>query len=667
MLQMSNFSFDFRSGLIASIGSSLIIALITGLIVRLVRGDDFKQRNMKNAGLINAFLYVGSFMLVGSMLMFMQDYPTAMPVVSIFGSLFILCIGLILYKCVDFLRPVGLAFSYTGLAILPFWFYAFHEFGCTPELGFFFASLASTIGYILVATLTSSQLAGWVSYLWLLTFGTVLPITGTALIYTSIIIPMVVALFALICWSRRVKWLPVGFRQASSILSYAAVPVVAFFILPFFMIDSSYESTPLIRSIFFFLAMVHYLVAWLIQKNRTMLVVARIIFQVLLIALISDITGYSVLSYNGNSSIATGIIISAVWLTGSLIQTIISLFAKNRTEAEVNTEHTMLAVSLVCIGITPLFCQGLPGQAMGVIFLAMSLVVAILGILITYAKKNLVWGFATLIALLAVPFELNAISGVTWCIWAYYGLFALIGTLTLIIYAAVLKKIQVQCAFRIALTGIIASATLGAFAGSMITVSGDWPCVPVAIAAAQLAFLGLASNRKDSYELGAYAAATAIYLFIDSLSGLSQEANQVFGSPHYLKDSIFGLLLGGSILGVGLMREGDKKNSARQIVGYCVMSVIMFDAAVSGADSKSQLASALLIVAELITMFIGLATDRKWMAIASASIVAFDVMFLIGSQNWLTFGLVGVGMIGTVIWVLAKNNRTPKPPVLPQQ
>ena len=97
------------------------------------------------------------------------------------------------------------------------------------------------------------------------------------------------------------------------------------------------------------------------------------------------------------------------------------------------------------------------------------------------------------------------------------------------------------------------------------------------------------------------------------------------------------------------------------------MSVIMLDAAASAADCKSQLVPLILVGAELITTFIGLATDRKWMGIASACIVAFDVMFLMNSQNWLTFGLVGVGMIGTVVWMLAKSNRTPKTPLPPQQ
>ena len=79
-----------------------------------------------------------------------------------------------------------------------------------------------------------------------------------------------------------------------------------------------------------------------------------------------------------------------------------------------------------------------------------------------------------------------------------------------------------------------------------------------------------------------------------------------------LGDAILGLMLGGSVLGVGLARDRGKKNSARQIVGFICMSVIMVDAAASAADCKSQLVPLILVGAELITMFIGLATDRKW-------------------------------------------------------
>jgi len=667
MLYSSNYSFDYRGSLVGLVGASLIIALIAGLIVRLVRGTDFKRKDIKNSGLLNAFLYVGSFMLVGSMLMFMQDYPTVMPIVSIVGSSLALLAGLMLYGFVDFLRPVGLAFAYTGLAIIPFWFFAFHEFGVASEYSLFFSGLATTLGYIIVAALTRSQIAGWISYICLFFIGALLPISGNAYMYIACLLPSLVALLAMIFWARRVKWLPVGFRQATSVLAYAAVPAIAFFVVPYFMVDSSISRTPLLRSLFFILAATHYLVAWLIEKKRALLVVSRVIFQLLLVALISDITGYSLLSTNYKSTIGAGVTIAIIWLAGSLAQTIFSLFAKTKTESEAKTEHAMLAVSLGCIGVTPFFCQGLDGRALAVIFLAMSLVIAILGVLISIKKKNLAWGFATLFALLLMPFEINGIVGSAWSFWIYYAAYAIIGALALIVYATVLRKVQVLCAYHIALTAIIACAVLSVFGAALTGFNGDWPCVPVIIAAAQLALLGVASSKNDCYELSIYSAAAAVYLFTYSLGDLFYDARQVIESPNYLGDAIFGLALGGSVLGVGLLRDRGKKNSARQIVGYICMSVIMFDAASSAANYGTQLTPLLLIGAELITLFVGLATDRKWMAIASACIVAYDVMFLMGSQSWLTFGIVGVGMIGAVVWMLAKNNRTPKAPSAPQR
>ena len=666
MLSTSSLSFVARGGLVASIGSMLIIALIAGLIVRLVRGDDFKRRDIKNVGMLNAFLYVGSFMLVGSMLMFMQDYPTTMPIVSIVATSIALLVGLLLYGLVDFLRPVGLAFSYTGLAILPFWFFAFHELGCGLEISFFLSALASTIGYIIVTIITKSQMGGWISYLLLLAFGACLPLTGNAHAYASCLLPMLVALFAMVCWARRVKWLPVGFRQASQIVAYAAVPTVAFFVLPYFLVETSAAKAPLLRSLFFFLASIHYFVDWLIEKKRALLVVSRILLQVFLIALISDITGYSFLNiYKENTGASVAIAI--VWLAGSLIQTIISLFVKSKTEAEAKTERAMLAISLACIGITPLFCQGLSAQATAAIFFAMAIVVAILGVLITIVKKNLAWSFATLVAILFMPFAIEGMTMMKWGMWVYYMIYALIGTLSLVLYATVLRKVQVHCAYRLALTSIITCAILGAFGGSLFAYSGSWPCVPTIIASAQLALLSVVSGKNDGYELSIYSAAVAVYLFILSLSDYSYDARIVFGSPHYLGDAILGILIGGSLIGAGFIRESGKKNGARQIVGFILMSLIMVEAATCGAEEKSQVAPLMLVGAELITMFVGLATDRKWMGIASACIVAFDVMFLMNSQNWLTFGIVGIGMIGVVVWMLAKNNRTPKAPLPPQQ
>ena len=659
MFSISDFPFYFRSGLIGAIGSSLIIALIVGLIVRLVRGTDFKQKDMKNAGLINAFLYIGSFMIVGSMLMFMQDYPTVMPVISIVGSLILLTCGLLLYGLVDFLRPVGLAFAYTGLAIMPFWFFAFYELGAAPDLAFFVASLTTMVGYLLVAGLTRSQLAGWISYILLFLFGATLPMPTKALFYTACLLPFPVALFAAICWARRVKWLPVGFRQATSVVARFGVPIIAFFAWPFLMASNVSNDAPFLRSIFFALGALHYLIAWLLEKKRAMLVVARIIFQCFLAALIGDITGYSLFNWYGKTNMGASIAIAIIWLVGSLIQTILSLFVPTKNEDEAKTERVMLGVSLGCIAITPVFCQGLTTQAFGAVSLAMTSVVAILGILITIAKKNLAWGFATLIALLAMPFEVNLITNASWSYWVYYAIYAAISTLALIVYAAGLRKVQVRCAFRIAMTAIIASAVIAAFCDGR-WYGYSWPCIPCAVAALQFALLGIASNKSSCYEMSIYSIATAACLFTGSLAHLSPEADKIVNYPHRLGDSLFGLALGGAILGVGLFREFAKKNSARQIVGFVLMSVIMFDAASSGVSEHSLLAPIMLLVAEIITLFIGLITDRKWMAIASASIAAFDVIFFMGSSNWLTFGLVGIAMIGVVVGILVKNNSKPQ-------
>ena len=386
-----------------------------------------------------------------------------------------------------------------------------------------------------------------------------------------------------------------------------------------------------------------------------MLIATRIIFQCFLVALIGDITGYSLFNWYGKTNMGASIAIAIIWLVGSLIQTILSLFVPTKNEDEAKTERVMLGISLGCIAITPVFCQGLTTQAFGVVSLAMTSVVAILGILITIAKKNLVWGFATLIALLAMPFEVNLITNVSWSFWVYYIVYAAISTLVLIIYAAGLRKVQVHCAFRIAVTAIIASAVLAAFSDGR-WYGNSWPCIPCAVAALQFALLGIASDKNVCYEMSIYSAATAACLFTGSLARLSPEADGVINYPHRLGDSLFGLALGGAILGVGLFREFTKKNSARQIVGYILMSVIMFDAATSGAAEHSLLAPLMLLGAEVVTLFVGLITDRKWMAIASACVAAFDVVFFMGSSNWLTFGLVGVVMIGIVIGILVKNN-----------
>ena len=90
------------------------------------------------------------------------------------------------------------------------------------------------------------------------------------------------------------------------------------------------------------------------------------------------------------------------------------------------------------------------------------------------------------------------------------------------------------------------------------------------------------------------------------------------------------------------------------------MTVIMLDAAASGRTADSLVAPLILLFAQIVSMVLGFATDRKWLTIASSCVAAFDVIFLMGSSNWLTFGIVGIVMIGIVIGILIKANNKPQ-------
>ncbi len=70
----------------------------------------------------NWLLYIGSFLIVLAMIYFVDTVDdSAVAPTTIILTLIIYGAGLAIYKAIDYLRPVGKAFVYSALVMMPIW------------------------------------------------------------------------------------------------------------------------------------------------------------------------------------------------------------------------------------------------------------------------------------------------------------------------------------------------------------------------------------------------------------------------------------------------------------------------------------------------------------------------------------------------------------------
>ncbi|MBR3323054.1 hypothetical protein IKG13_03295, partial [Candidatus Saccharibacteria bacterium] len=210
-------------GIVENFLPFIIIILIVSLIDRYSKGKktdygyvkpgealmaDVPENKPDNSGAMNALLYIGSFLIVGSMFLFIRDEPRLMPVILMIVTLLTFTAGSLLFRFVKFLRPVGLAFTYTAMVLFPTWFYAFREFGLGEEVSMLLTSLFSMLAYAVSAVVINSKVAGWLSYIFLILFGWSFAASIDTVTYSSKLInyaffiwPCIVAILPNIFWS----------------------------------------------------------------------------------------------------------------------------------------------------------------------------------------------------------------------------------------------------------------------------------------------------------------------------------------------------------------------------------------------------------------------------------------------------------------------------------
>ncbi len=658
-------------GIVENFLPFIIIILIVSLIDRYSKGKktdygyvkpgealmaDVSENKPDNSGAMNALLYIGSFLIVGSMFLFIRDEPRLMPVILMIVTLLTFTVGSLLFRFVKFLRPVGLAFTYTAMVLFPTWFYAFREFGLGEEVSMLLMSLFSMLAYAVSAVVVNSKVAGWLSHIFLILFGWSFAASIDTVTYNSKLInyaffiwPCIVAILPNIFWSFRVKWLPIPFRSATKAIAEVLTPVfVSIAVLSLFSADM--DKYPMLRTITASIAIVNGLISWFATKKRGALVALRFYIQALIIFIIADATGYSIISGVTSENTAISLSIAIVWLVSFLFQVICSLFIPQRNEEEKKLEGAILITSLVGIFATALFCLNFETAARAISLIAVASVVAMLGILIAIRYRNVNWLAATVFAINFIPYQISHLTPISLDNWVFFIIYTAIALVFIIAYAIMKLALGDKKDY---LNLPITAVTVGGIACFAITSALDYPEVSLLAVAIELALIGLISRKHALFEASAYAAACSVSALIGNLRHVNYfEDAQTSLAVSTAQANIIALPL----LGFGFVKEHKTKNKARTIIGYVILALMMFTIASVSSYEKEYIWPLIFILEEVILLVVGILLKYQWMSITSAILVVITTLELTGgfsSSIWLL--LIGVALIGFVAWQLARN------------
>ncbi len=673
MFILGSILFEMLFRTIESLLPFIVIALIVSLVMRYTRGkkteygyvkpgevlmDDAQPRAPNNTGMLNVLLYIGSFLIIGSMFLIVRDEPSLMPVILIIVTLLSYVTGLVLYRCVDFLRPVATAFTYTAIILFPAWFYAFKEIGTTEEIAMLISTTLSMFAYIGAAIAIESKIAGWLSYIWIILFGWSFAAAldgaiggNTLLTYSFFLWPCIVSIFPNIFWSCRVKWLPVPFRHATKAIAEWLTPILVLFLLPTLFSEQIVNDYPMLRTATISIAIVNGLISWFITKKRSALIALRLYLQALIIFIVADATHYSIITNHYDANVSTSLSMAIVWLVSFLFQAIVSLFIPQRTENDRRFERGVLTASLIGIFMTALFCTNFSREPRAILLIAITSVIAALGILITVRYRKLTWLIATVLAVNFIPVEIAELSGTYLNNWGFFLVYALISVFMLFVYTIfALTKADSKGSYNFVFSAIITGGVACLVASGLEHHSeAGWGIIAI-----ETAVVALISKRYELLEVSGYIASWSL----SALIGSAQRNTFLIHDPAVLAlDAIRANLIAVPVLAFGFAKEYKTKQKARTIIGYIALSGLMFIISSEASSSRNYLWPLIFILEEAILLLVSVFLKYKWMTIASAVFIILTTLELTGGPSSIWLLIIGVALITIVTWQLVKNSK----------
>ena len=628
---------------------------------------------------INAMLLTGSALLVVAVIKFTNDANDSLVApVAIILTLLFYTIGYFLYKKVDYLKIVGTAFSYISLAIFPFWVISFNFFGMSWHGAWILSSIITFAALILTSFIYKSKIPAYFAYIWLFVIawactpeGAIANSNFNIQVYWLYTTSAIVALIPAILWKLKPDWLPVFFRKPTQVFGAAFMPTVAVFSVWLYVVPDSLNYFPFLRTIMISLFLIWSYLYYTITRSYGWFVFLRFVAQGILLTITMDALNYSLFSSEStgvNDSVKLAII--TVWLISFLAQTMASLFIPKKDAAAEKFEHFAEVISLLGIFVTPLLTIGLKDPVGPVVNLIICFVIAVLGVSYTIVHKNPRWSMASAIALcLARIVITNSVLIASWNAWSDLIYFTVVAGLIMLMYQ-MFRKYNEQESFAITIVELIVVSVLIVWSA----LNANYAEIGWLIVSLYLALLGYMSNQAFLYEMSIYSGAFCLYSlsgtigelmlpesaskcvtgafsFITPCSGyeLSAYTNWIAGI-----NTVRSLIVGGALLAVSFLKERQLEQNKRWrfFLGYLLAGLGLYAVGITAGDYWMMFC----LVWQVIFLVYAAINDIEWLVWVTIIAMPICALSLTGGFTYLWFAILGLTLIGIVIWRLAKMN-----------
>ena len=221
-----------------------------------------EQRSIRN---LNILLYMASFLLIAAGVAFIAtDIADIVKLIGVWLIVIVFYgVGMGLYAGSERLRPAGMAFLGTGLALVPFAglaLYSYTEIGSVAAWAL--TSVIGLIAYSVAAIKLQSQLVSYLTMAFVLSLAAAAGATVSTFIIWQLALLIIVSIGAGLLGSIKPQWVAEVFREP--------IKQTGQFVTPLVLIASLFvysQMNIVSYQVLFALATLHYIVAWLQTRS----------------------------------------------------------------------------------------------------------------------------------------------------------------------------------------------------------------------------------------------------------------------------------------------------------------------------------------------------------------------------------------------------------------
>lgn len=603
------------------------------------------NKKPKGNGGLNALLFIGSFLIVvGSCSLLMSAVSDIVKLIILLIITVVFYAAGLLIRRVKVLVPAGTAFLCTSLAVMPFMGNAFSHFaGMSDELSWFMTSLLGTIAYIVAALVIKSRIIATVSIGFAISLFCSAPTNLHMSILWNYLAVILVSIIANILSATLKEKIPAAYKDVLSFSSRIIASIVAFATVFGIFSLSGFD-----YAIIFAICFVQFVLARLTGKKHVDEILARVVAVPLILSIAWELVPAQ--------SVSFAIITSMTFILEATYSLVVSAIRPEKR----NWEIAPIVVSLVFAPFGALFVSGISNAVISANNIAIIVFSFELVLTIAFAVlwKNKSWLFASYPIAVLIPLLVDNFDGKNKTVLVIYAIEMVLFTayyyfqkshekflnlFNLIFYTVVLIIARLACVTQYN----------NYFAMTTENETIIFNIITLAIPALAWLIMGLKNNIKTYIEI-------AFYLFICCISGTAIQ----LVSEAYEEAILF--IVATTVLFCLGATSIYRKSYWRAIVGtaifaYLVVTWLGTYSIIRLYDERPEyiktIFQVLFLVEAISIAAVGAVKRRKaifWISAPTAIIVAFsltkDMAFI-----WLI--LIGLALIGFVIWRLLENQR----------